>query len=473
MLRSISRNRPFIPFVIVVAMTLALTVNVFGADGPATLEINDSCDISVTPAATLLLPYFEVDLENAAGETTLFTVTNVTDVEQIARVTLWTDLSYPVITFNIYLTGYDVQSINLYDVLAGGLFAPSRGTGTLVSPTGERSSRNFLLDRSRCGVNRPRLDHALVTRMQDAFTLGRIIGVCNDMGNVHENAIGYATIDVVGNCDDTGPTDPEYFTRDIRYDNALLGDYQQVSAQENFAQGSTMVHIRAIPEGSTPSIRPLLQRYQTTFDRTFYGRFQSSSQPKLDARQPLPRTFATRWINGSTGDFRSSLKIWRQGVTTAAATCDDYEKNMEIVVAETVVFDEHENGEGNAPEPCDITCIGPTPAVLPNTSLVAVEPGWETFPQSIVSTSLSGWVYLNLHDLGSVGTDGQSWVVSSMRTEGRYSVDFDAAWLGNGCSPVVPVTSYSNAALPAVGNAVTPTPSGALLPGPAPDVNPQ
>jgi hypothetical protein len=41
----------------------------------------------------------------------------VTDADRVARVTLWTDYSYPVITFNIYLTGYDVQPINLFDVI--------------------------------------------------------------------------------------------------------------------------------------------------------------------------------------------------------------------------------------------------------------------------------------------------------------------------------------------------------------------
>jgi hypothetical protein len=459
-------------FVIVLATSFALTFGVLGADRPATLENNDSCDISVTPAATLLLPYFEVDLEDPAGETTVFSVTNVRGDAQIARVTLWTDLSYPVITFNIYLTGYDVQKINLYEVLAGGGIALPRGTGTSVSPAGDLSEPNYLLDLSQCGIIPSRLDATAVARMHDAFTTGSIAGVCDKVGHVHQNAVGYATIDVVGNCDATGPTDPEYFTRDIRYDNVLIGDYQQVNSQQNFAQGNTMVHIRAIPEGGTPQLRAATGQYQSTFDRTFYGRFQSSTQPKLDARQPLPRTFATQWISGSTGDFRSSLKIWRQGVTTAAATCDDYEKNMEIVVGETVVFDNHENGEGNAPEQCDITCIGPTPAVLPNTSLVAVEPGSDTFPQTIVYTDLSGWLYLNLHDLGSVGTDGQAWVVSSMRVEGRYSVDLDAAWLGNGCSPVVPVTSYTNPRLPPVGNTVTPTDPGAILPEPGPDVNP-
>src|SRR6185436_17037288 len=90
----------------------------------ATTGNDDSCDIGVVPAATLLLPYFEVDLDDPSGEHTIFTITNVTNLDRVARVTLWTDYAFPVITFNIQLTGYGMQSISLYDVLARGVIGP-------------------------------------------------------------------------------------------------------------------------------------------------------------------------------------------------------------------------------------------------------------------------------------------------------------------------------------------------------------
>ena len=43
------------------------------------------------PAATLLLPYFDVDLDDPFNETTLITVVNVANFDRIAHVTLWTD----------------------------------------------------------------------------------------------------------------------------------------------------------------------------------------------------------------------------------------------------------------------------------------------------------------------------------------------------------------------------------------------
>ncbi|HYM60495.1 MAG TPA: hypothetical protein VEZ11_06340, partial [Thermoanaerobaculia bacterium] len=46
----------------------------------------------------------------------------------------------------------------------------------------------------------------------------------------------------------------------------------------------------------------------------------------------------------------------------------------------------------------------------------------------------------------------QNWAIVSMFAEGRYSVDFDATWLGNGCSPA-----------PALSTAVAIGPAGGVL----------
>src|SRR6267142_1618186 len=93
------------------------------ASGPTTTNNDDACDISVAPTTTLLLPYFEVDFVSTAAtaRTTLFTITNTSRVPQIAHVVLWTDWSFAALDFNIFLTGYDVQSINLYDVFNRGI----------------------------------------------------------------------------------------------------------------------------------------------------------------------------------------------------------------------------------------------------------------------------------------------------------------------------------------------------------------
>src|SRR6185295_8058429 len=87
------------------------------------------CTVDDVPAATLLLPYFEVDLDNPNGVTTLFSVNNASATAILAHVVVWSDLSVPVLDFNIYLTGYDVQSINLRDIIVGGIIPRTASAG--------------------------------------------------------------------------------------------------------------------------------------------------------------------------------------------------------------------------------------------------------------------------------------------------------------------------------------------------------
>src|SRR4026209_246212 len=69
--------------------------------------------IDAVPAATLLLPYFEVDTNAADGVNTLFSINNASDSAILAHVTVWSDQSVPVLDFDVYQTGYDVQSISM------------------------------------------------------------------------------------------------------------------------------------------------------------------------------------------------------------------------------------------------------------------------------------------------------------------------------------------------------------------------
>src|SRR5919198_3134250 len=101
------------------------------------------CTIDDVPAATLLLPYFEVDLANPNGVTTLFSVNNASATAVLAHVVVWSDLSVPVLDFNIYLTGYDVQTINLRDIICGGTLPRTASAGQdptdTISPKGSFS----------------------------------------------------------------------------------------------------------------------------------------------------------------------------------------------------------------------------------------------------------------------------------------------------------------------------------------------
>src|SRR4051812_26910671 len=101
------------------------------------------CTVDDVPGATLLLPYFEVDLANPTGVTTLFSINNASATAVLAHVVVWSDLSVPVLDFNVYLTGYDVQTVNLRDILVNGVLprtaSAGQDPGDAISPKGSFS----------------------------------------------------------------------------------------------------------------------------------------------------------------------------------------------------------------------------------------------------------------------------------------------------------------------------------------------
>jgi hypothetical protein len=499
------------------------------AVGPTTTNNDDSCDIGTAPAATLLLPYFEVDVNpTVQGQTTLFTITNVSRFPQIAHVTVWTDWSFPVLDFNIFLTGYDVQPINLFDIISRGFIGGTTGTGigSSASPNARATSGGFTANQiagagttgtnpnigsqpfrttefngntnflgsasTTCVAGRlpGTLPAALATDVRALLTTGRSTGVgvsCPgpsgeaQVGGNHGGtvAIGYATIDVAATCSVALPIDPAYFTGEILFDNVLIGDYQDVNQSTvagNYAGGNPLVHIRAIPEGGAAGVAAVA----TNLPFTFYDRYlfpAVGTARTADRRQPLPSGFAARWISGTGAAFDTQYKIWREGFTTGtgaggASACTDYVVNSAIPLVEVVRFDEHENagvaGVGVIVSPPTVS--SPT---LPEAARVPITSS--LFPTVTGgSTDAGGWNYFNLSNGGDafatttlgfqpynstrpgfgtgVGVGGavpgsfardvsQNWVILSMFAEGRYGVDQDANWLGNGCSPALPASS--------------------------------
>jgi len=428
----------------------------FGSGAPSTVNNDDSCDIKVAPAATLLLPYFEISPNPEEG-TTFVTITNVTPLPQIARVTLWTDYAFPVLTFNIFLTGYDVQSINLGDVVTRGRIAePGTSSNSEVGSRSAGNDANPLLDITACGNLSDRLPPEILADVRSALTVGRTTA-CGKapVGSLQErqHAVGYATIDVVRNCGSTMPIDPGYFENEILYDNVLIGDYQQVDRFNNLAQGNTLVHIRAIPEGG------LSGSARTNFRRTFYSRLQNGGT--ADRRQPLPSTFAARWIDGGVGELQTSIKVWRESPTSATAGCA-VGANSGMSFPDIVRFDEEENPTTLRYD-CPFECYEPSWPVPVVRRLDAGRGDWWDVLPPNPTDALAGWMYINLHDDSwwvprlPEEEATQAWVVVSFQAEGRYSVDFDATSLGNGCSPRTAVTDRSGGD-PAI--------------GPAPNANP-
>ncbi len=465
-------------------LVLASTVSAATSSGvsPATTNNDDSCDIGVAPAATLLLPYFQADLTGDAprARTTVFSVVNVSPYPQIARVTIWTDWAYPTYMFSMFLTGYDVKSVDLREFLLRGAI-PTR-----IDPAGRFSYPNFANPRHKlkysddCGARTPQIPPAMLADIRSLLTTGwaadatmscvagdgEVVHVGSDHGA--NTAAGYVTIDVVANCSTTLPTSPKYFTSEILFDNVLIGDYQVIEPSgtaNGYAGGSPLVHIRAIPEGG-----PAGSIAVTRLPYTFYDRLTANdgSTPRtIDRRQPLPSAFAARWIDGGPTGFETTYTMWREAVTNGSAACADYASNDNMPVAELVRFDERENA----------AVLGGTIALTTNhprgfSAASVVAPYSAQFPM-IYTTDFGGWAYLNLsnggHSTYSASRPGfesndnirgvsQNWVVVNMFAEGRYGVSYDAPWLGNGCSPAMPQTSSMKATTRRLGPAANVNP---------------
>jgi hypothetical protein len=435
----------------------------------SSIKNDDTCDIKVGPAATLLLPYFEVDVSGATGQTTLFTVTNVTRYPQIAHVTLWTDYAYPVLTFNLFLGGYDIQAINLADVLIRNTVAPPNGatSGTTPGSIWPASSPNLRASLD-CTAIPGVIPAAIMAEVRKALTTGGTSSCSRSVSSIHANATGYATIDVVASCTSRSPADPLYYTNDILFDNVLIGDYQQLgphpagtTATSFDAGGNPMVHIRAVPEGGGAG-----SNVDTRLPYTFYDRYTPASTRTIDRRQPLPSLFAARYIQGGTGAFATNLTTWREAF--GIGSCADAFASANMLVSEIVRFDEHENP--NTAVPCLIGgCGGPQPSTLNAAS--STNSASSIYPQ-ISGADVGGWFYLNLNNGGStsysvtkeiggqrlptnartnlspIGSTtmagprpSQNWVTvtqfGSAANGNRLTGEFDAAALGNGCSPAV------------------------------------
>jgi hypothetical protein len=391
---------------------------------------NASCDVGTYAAATLLLPYFEVDYRSPAttAVNTVLTVINTSRVPQIARVTIWTDLGFPASWFNVSLTGFDVQTISLYEVIARGNYPV---TSHDAVPPGVASSANTsnvnFNDEIWCSRSGGTLSTALVERLQRILTTGERDSACR-VGTVHKNATGYVTIDVVNSCAADGPDTAAYWREVLLYDNVLTGDYERINPNPttgNYAGGNPLVHIRAIPEGGPAGSTA---QVKVPMPYTFYDRYTPADARRSDRRQPLPSVFAARFIEGGPAGFQTNLMMWREGIVGATREECPYAKNQNLPIGAVVRFDEHEN-------PTTIATIPNLPmasAVASTSSLLPPSPGGD----------LAGWFWISLDNgAGRVGPSpyssvrpSQNWITIQMYAEGRYAVDFDATWLANGCT---------------------------------------
>jgi hypothetical protein len=432
------------------------------------------CTIDDVPAATLLLPYFEVDLQNLDCINTLFSINNASAAAAIAHVTLWTDQSIPTLDFDVYLTGYDVQTISVRDIFngrlprtadrgadAGDAASPSPPLGTTQAPNvnpfagpftpGSPTEFDFGGSSGLCVApyTNPVLDNFRVTNLvaahrgQNAPAYGGCLGA-----NYGDNLVrGYITVDLVTQCNLLFPSSATYFSGGIADNrNILWGDYVYVDPLNNSAQGETLVHVEACP---TPSVGDGADDCPfAPGEYTFYGRYASVAGQ--DQREPLATTFATRFVKGGLFSGGTSLVVWRDSKTVPTGVNGPYACGatnrpgwFPLNQTDVVSFDEQENPQdlcftGDVVSPP----LGGTQTCFPLEAQRVNLAGGNAIGSDPSPDADFGWLYLNLNTNVSGVTYpaadpniAQAWVTTVMSAEGRFSVGYDAVQLDSACNP--------------------------------------
>ncbi len=409
----------------------------------ATLAASDRASavigtIDDVPAATLLLPYFEVELDdNPDCINTLFSINNASATAVLAHVTVWSDQSVPVLDFDIYLTGYDVQTINMRDIFIHGIVPTTASAGQdtagdTISPQGPVSQDINFASCSALPYSQPRLGVGFRAHLQAWLQGFASPSTGNCAGSKQQDNIlrGYVTVDTVNACNLFFPSDWALYAPFVTDQNVLWGDYFYVNGGQEFAQGETLVHIESCPTCFVPG------------DHTFYGRYNAATAD--DSREALPTTEAARFVNGGGFDGGTDFLIWREANSADSAyscTLQGPASWYPLESTQIVIFDEQE--QPVTAEEClsgDPTCE--QTVTIPN------EANRIDVATDLLAPFNFGWAYLNLqhNNPGFVAIYGdafaQSWTTAVMDASGRFSVGFDAVQLDNANTPnttIIPV----------------------------------
>lgn len=340
--------------------------------GASSFAYANFCAFDPAPAASLLFPFVAFDYNNPInGTTTLFAITNVSSEAQVVHVTIWTDYSEPVLDFNILLSGYDVQTLNIRDILYFGALPDTGTTGDLLVAPNDDPLADGPVNYSTYGF--PYLDPAEGTnRLQ---TLNRCTpsmaaypdyplipqGILDQLraflqasqtaDREHDDCDGttaplvpddwfqarttadvtwmYITADVVWSCNREFPDASLYWTFNTadpvnfgfpaatngqkRVVNVLMGDVFWVNDALRFSEVDNAVHLEADPYNTnvvtwTPELAP----------SSFYYRYSSAAGAQNDMREPLPTGWAFRYIGWQGGAVDTWIRAFKQATNAPA-----------------------------------------------------------------------------------------------------------------------------------------------------------
>ncbi len=372
--------------------------------------LSESCLVGDRPGASLLFPYFEVDLAAGDGATTLISINKIgeeTPEPTQVHVVLWTDWGLPSISFDLTLETGTVKTFNLRSVLDGE-----------IPPAGGLDTPACMLP-----LPPPPVD-ALELQARHTGREGPTSGLCWGSGRLGpEVATGYVTVDVVRDCRRNAvPGDDGYFDDGAGLatnDNVLFGELYLMDPGEDFAQGISAVPLVADADLFEP------EDFPSHVPETFYDPW--TSQTDSDDRTPLSSRHRARFLYGGDFDGTTDLLIWTAGfgAVAAAQTCGTTPFDDAFVLP-VLAFDiRNESGEQLYQRsfyvPDAVTFRMPVGG-----DELPVDPG--SFGTVEVDASLAGCLIL-LPCIGPM----QSWVAPLIGARGRFSVGLEATRLNDPC----------------------------------------
>ena len=355
-------------------------------------------------AASLLFPYFQVDLaDENQGPTTLFAVGNGSSEEALAHVVLWTDRGIPTLAFEVHLPAHGVQTVNLRDVF-------ERGRLPVTDPGGAFPACGSPIALPALGATRRAeliAQHTGQPHPGDGLCYGtdrRGPGI----------ATGFVTVDLVNRCSQglTYPTsfDGEYFAPGgsgiAASRNVLYGDYFFLDVEGRHAQGFEAVPLVADADLGDGG-----------------GSFYTQGAEPGEDRVPLSGRYRTRFLSGGPFEGNTTLVIWR-GIWELRESAEHGPRPCD---------EEHSEGF----PPCfflNLTLYDESGGLLETKSLPTnavtglYEIGGEDLP---VATPFGSAVVENLavRGCGEIQfglAPSSAWVTPLLAAEGKYSVGFRA-----------------------------------------------
>lgn len=409
--------------------------------GPASAEM---CTVDVVPAASLLLPYFEVDWIQPSGEgkTTLFSVNNASPEPALVHIIVWTNWGAPVIDIDFFLTGYDVVVFNLWNVFNGvvPLTADEQSDPTdTISPAGRPEWDGSF---PNCDLFFPFLVNPVITGTAlDRLTNGGSGLPVTSLGGAclgepcAADACGYLTVDNVSACSlILDPSTAGYFVNGglgiARNVNQLWGDYFVLDASNGFMTTQPLIHIEADPAFNATS---------APSNYTFYGRFTQSAGGS-DNREPLGTAWGVRYLNAGAFTGGTDFVVWRDPTTSHAGgsgfTCGVGPDWKPLSQTQVLCFDEAETA-------IEI-CLPDDPACFPLATQklrsggvelnVPFDFGWCHLDLNIPDDTISDDVDFPASPPGDVA---QSWVGAVHSALGLYAGGLQAVELAHACGDLV------------------------------------